>query len=118
MLIHLPSYFSSPSALPGDVIVDINGLCVLGKTHADVVQLFQSVPVNQYVDMVLCRGYPLPEDTSGSDDAAGDVATALPLAPEASPSPSTSNTKDIHYVTSPDGTLPRQVQSEEDGPSC
>ncbi|CDQ73410.1 unnamed protein product [Oncorhynchus mykiss] len=93
----------------GDVIVDINGLCVLGKTHADVVQLFQSVPVNQYVDMVLCRGYPLPEDTSGSDDAAGDVATALPLAPEASPSPSTSNTKDIHYVTSPDGTLPRQT---------
>uniref|UniRef100_A0A8C8D4Z3 Membrane-associated guanylate kinase, WW and PDZ domain-containing protein 3 n=1 Tax=Oncorhynchus tshawytscha TaxID=74940 RepID=A0A8C8D4Z3_ONCTS len=86
----------------GDVIVDINGLCVLGKTHADVVQLFQSVPVNQYVDMVLCRGYPLPEDTGGSDDAAGDVATALPLAPEASPSPSTSNTKDIHYVTSPD----------------
>uniref|UniRef100_A0A674ASF8 Membrane-associated guanylate kinase, WW and PDZ domain-containing protein 3 n=1 Tax=Salmo trutta TaxID=8032 RepID=A0A674ASF8_SALTR len=66
----------------GDVIVDINGLCVLGKTHADVVQLFQSIPVNQYVDMVLCRGYPLPEDTGGSDDAPGDVATALPLAPE------------------------------------
>uniref|UniRef100_A0A674ARZ8 Membrane-associated guanylate kinase, WW and PDZ domain-containing protein 3 n=1 Tax=Salmo trutta TaxID=8032 RepID=A0A674ARZ8_SALTR len=93
----------------GDVIVDINGLCVLGKTHADVVQLFQSIPVNQYVDMVLCRGYPLPEDTGGSDDAPGDVATALPLAPEATPSPSTSNTKDIHYVTSPDGTLPRQT---------
>uniref|UniRef100_A0A674ATA7 Membrane-associated guanylate kinase, WW and PDZ domain-containing protein 3 n=1 Tax=Salmo trutta TaxID=8032 RepID=A0A674ATA7_SALTR len=94
----------------GDVIVDINGLCVLGKTHADVVQLFQSIPVNQYVDMVLCRGYPLPEDTGGSDDAPGDVATALPLAPEATPSPSTSNTKDIHYVTSPDGTLPRQPE--------
>uniref|UniRef100_A0A4W5P1R3 Membrane-associated guanylate kinase, WW and PDZ domain-containing protein 3 n=1 Tax=Hucho hucho TaxID=62062 RepID=A0A4W5P1R3_9TELE len=93
----------------GDVIVDINGLCVLGKTHADVVQLFQSIPVNQYVDMVLCRGYPLPEDTGGSDDASGDVASALPLAPEATPSPSTSNTKDIHYVTSPDGTLPRQT---------
>uniref|UniRef100_A0A8C6SC78 Membrane-associated guanylate kinase, WW and PDZ domain-containing protein 3 n=1 Tax=Neogobius melanostomus TaxID=47308 RepID=A0A8C6SC78_9GOBI len=46
----------------GDVIVDINGLCVLGKTHADVVQMFQSIPINQYVDMVLCRGYPLPED--------------------------------------------------------
>lgn len=54
--------------------MDINGLCVLGKTHADVVQLFQSIPVNQYVDMVLCRGYPLPEDTGGSDDAPGDVA--------------------------------------------
>uniref|UniRef100_H2S6M5 Membrane-associated guanylate kinase, WW and PDZ domain-containing protein 3 n=1 Tax=Takifugu rubripes TaxID=31033 RepID=H2S6M5_TAKRU len=47
----------------GDVIVDINGTCVLGKTHADVVQMFQSIPINQYVDMVLCRGYPLPEDS-------------------------------------------------------
>ncbi|KAG7472092.1 hypothetical protein MATL_G00104940 [Megalops atlanticus] len=65
----------------GDVIVDINGTCVLGKTHADVVQMFQSIPVNQYVDMVLCRGYPLPEDATGSDDAgaAGDVVTAVPL---------------------------------------
>uniref|UniRef100_A0A4W5LBN7 PDZ domain-containing protein n=1 Tax=Hucho hucho TaxID=62062 RepID=A0A4W5LBN7_9TELE len=93
----------------GDVIVDINGLCVLGKTHADVVQMFQSIPVNQYVDMVLCRGYPLPEDPSGSDDTSSwDVATAL--APEPTPSLSTSNPQEIHYVTSPDGTLPRQVQ--------
>uniref|UniRef100_A0A671WAA0 Membrane-associated guanylate kinase, WW and PDZ domain-containing protein 3 n=1 Tax=Sparus aurata TaxID=8175 RepID=A0A671WAA0_SPAAU len=52
----------------GDVIVDINGACVLGKTHADVVQMFQSIPINQYVDMVLCRGYPLPEDTNSSED--------------------------------------------------
>uniref|UniRef100_A0AAZ3QYZ7 Membrane-associated guanylate kinase, WW and PDZ domain-containing protein 3 n=1 Tax=Oncorhynchus tshawytscha TaxID=74940 RepID=A0AAZ3QYZ7_ONCTS len=91
----------------GDVIVDINGLCVLGKTHADVVQMFQSIPVNQYVDMVLCRGYPLPEDPSGGDDTSSwDIATAL--APEATPSFSTSNPQEIHYVTSPDGTLPRQ----------
>uniref|UniRef100_A0A8C7H3R5 Membrane-associated guanylate kinase, WW and PDZ domain-containing protein 3 n=1 Tax=Oncorhynchus kisutch TaxID=8019 RepID=A0A8C7H3R5_ONCKI len=82
----------------GDVIVDINGLCVLGKTHADVVQMFQSIPVNQYVDMVLCRGYPLPEDPSGSDDASSwDIATAL--APEATPSLSTSNPEEIHYTT-------------------
>ncbi|XP_060793455.1 membrane-associated guanylate kinase, WW and PDZ domain-containing protein 3a isoform X2 [Neoarius graeffei] len=61
---------------PGDVIVDINGTCVLGKTHADVVQMFQSVAVNQYVDMVLCRGYPLPEDAG--DEAAGEGAAAPP----------------------------------------
>ncbi|KPP78318.1 Membrane-associated guanylate kinase, WW and PDZ domain-containing protein 3-like, partial [Scleropages formosus] len=58
----------------GDVIVDINGTCVLGKTHADVVQMFQSIPVNQYVDMVLCRGYPLPEDACGSDDTGSEMA--------------------------------------------
>ncbi|TRY54863.1 hypothetical protein DNTS_001814 [Danionella cerebrum] len=53
----------------GDVIVYINDICVLGTTHADVVKLFQSVPIGQSVTLVLCRGYPLPydpEDRSGS----------------------------------------------------
>uniref|UniRef100_A0A8C7YS30 Membrane-associated guanylate kinase, WW and PDZ domain-containing protein 3 n=1 Tax=Oryzias sinensis TaxID=183150 RepID=A0A8C7YS30_9TELE len=58
----------------GDVIVEINEACVLGKTHADVVQMFQSIPVNQYVDMVLCRGYPLPEDSGSNEESAGDGA--------------------------------------------
>lgn len=65
---------------PGDVIVDINGTCVLGKTHADVVQMFQSVSVTQYVDMVLCRGYPLPEDAG--DEAAGEAADRQVLVPD------------------------------------
>ncbi|CAN9511939.1 unnamed protein product [Ophioblennius macclurei] len=81
----------------GDVIVEINGLCVLGKTHPEVVQMFQSIPINQYVDMVLCRGYPLPPDVDlNSDDPlpppppppatqppqalhGGEVVTAVPL---------------------------------------
>ncbi|MBN3320761.1 MAGI2 protein, partial [Atractosteus spatula] len=46
----------------GDVIVYINDVCVLGHTHADVVKLFQSVPIGQSVSLVLCRGYPLPYD--------------------------------------------------------
>ncbi|XP_010215142.1 PREDICTED: membrane-associated guanylate kinase, WW and PDZ domain-containing protein 3 [Tinamus guttatus] len=61
---------------PGDVIVDINGNCVLGHTHADVVQMFQLVPVNQYATMTLCRGYPLPED---NEDSVVDIVTATPL---------------------------------------
>ncbi|XP_051664488.1 membrane-associated guanylate kinase, WW and PDZ domain-containing protein 3 isoform X1 [Manacus candei] len=61
---------------PGDVIVDINGSCVLGHTHADVVQMFQLVPVNQYVNMTLCRGYPLPDDT---EDPVVDIVTATPI---------------------------------------
>uniref|UniRef100_A0A8D3BGL3 Membrane-associated guanylate kinase, WW and PDZ domain-containing protein 3 n=1 Tax=Scophthalmus maximus TaxID=52904 RepID=A0A8D3BGL3_SCOMX len=72
----------------GDVIVDINGACVLGKTHADVVQMFQSIPINQYVDMVLCRGYPLPEDSSNnSDEAAGGVGAAKDTSPPPSEGP-------------------------------
>lgn len=64
------------SFLIGDVIVDINGTCVLGHTHADVVQMFQLVPVNQYVNMTLCRGYPLPDE---SEDPVVDIVTATPV---------------------------------------
>ncbi|XP_073324491.1 membrane-associated guanylate kinase, WW and PDZ domain-containing protein 3 [Pagrus major] len=81
----------------GDVIVEINGMSVLGKTHPEVVQMFQSIPINQYVDMVLCRGYALPPDVDlDSDDPlpppppppatqpqqalhGGEVVTAVPL---------------------------------------
>lgn len=81
----------------GDVIVEINGTCVLGKTHPEVVQMFQSIPINQYVDMVLCRGYPLPPDVDLNNDDplpppppppatqpqqplhGGEVVTAVPL---------------------------------------
>ncbi|XP_048874201.1 membrane-associated guanylate kinase, WW and PDZ domain-containing protein 3-like isoform X1 [Brienomyrus brachyistius] len=79
----------------GDVIVDINGTCVLGKTHAEVVQMFQSVPVNQYVDMVLCRGYPLPEDTNGSDEAGSEVAGMSHV----------NGSQDVPYVTTGPGGL-------------
>ncbi|XP_043569713.1 membrane-associated guanylate kinase, WW and PDZ domain-containing protein 2a isoform X1 [Chiloscyllium plagiosum] len=46
----------------GDVIVYINDICVLGYTHAEVVKIFQSIPIGQCVNLVLCRGYLLPFD--------------------------------------------------------
>ncbi|KAL6459815.1 hypothetical protein MHYP_G00315740 [Metynnis hypsauchen] len=60
----------------GDVIVYINDVCVLGTTHADVVKLFQSVPIGQSVTLVLCRGYPLPYDP---EDAASSLISPLGL---------------------------------------
>ncbi|KAJ3612457.1 hypothetical protein NHX12_020732 [Muraenolepis orangiensis] len=64
----------------GDVIVYINDVCVLGTTHADVVKLFQSVPIGQSVTLVLCRGYPLPYDPEdpahGNGNDSGGTATA------------------------------------------
>ncbi|XP_059383886.1 membrane-associated guanylate kinase, WW and PDZ domain-containing protein 3a isoform X2 [Carassius carassius] len=88
-----------------DVIVDINGTCVLGKTHADVVQMFQSIPVNQYVDMVLCRGYPLPEDTNSSEEGTGDI-TALPgMDGQPIHLDGTPSMQDLHYMTT-DGRHP------------
>uniref|UniRef100_A0A8C7PXM4 Membrane-associated guanylate kinase, WW and PDZ domain-containing protein 1 n=1 Tax=Oncorhynchus mykiss TaxID=8022 RepID=A0A8C7PXM4_ONCMY len=59
----------------GDVIVYINDVCVLGTTHADVVKLFQSVPIGQSVTLVLCRGYQLPYDPE--DPGAGATTTLL-----------------------------------------
>ncbi|KAM8863549.1 membrane-associated guanylate kinase, WW and PDZ domain-containing protein 3a isoform 2-T2 [Spinachia spinachia] len=89
----------------GDVIVDINGACVLGKTHADVVQMFQSIPINQYVDMVLCRGYPLPEDSSSTEGSSGGHSASK----DSSPSPSASTQQDPHQSVPVGGTLPRQT---------
>uniref|UniRef100_A0AAY5EH08 Membrane-associated guanylate kinase, WW and PDZ domain-containing protein 3 n=1 Tax=Electrophorus electricus TaxID=8005 RepID=A0AAY5EH08_ELEEL len=71
---------------PGDVIVDINGTCTLGKTHADVVQMFQSIGVGQYVDMALCRGYPLPDDSEASEETgAGESGLAVADGPAPRP---------------------------------
>lgn len=53
----------------------INDVCVLGTTHADVVKLFQSVPIGQSVTLVLCRGYQLPYDPE--DPGAGTTTTLL-----------------------------------------
>ncbi|XP_061679573.1 membrane-associated guanylate kinase, WW and PDZ domain-containing protein 2-like isoform X2 [Syngnathoides biaculeatus] len=61
----------------GDVIVYVNDICVLGTTHADVVKLFQSVPIGQSVTLVLCRGYPLPFDPEDPNAAAGSSVTPI-----------------------------------------
>ncbi|XP_062396884.1 membrane-associated guanylate kinase, WW and PDZ domain-containing protein 3a isoform X2 [Sardina pilchardus] len=58
---------------PGDVIVEVDDHCVLGKTHAEVVQLFQAVPVGQQTDLLLCRGYPLPDDSASSQEGTASV---------------------------------------------
>lgn len=38
--------------------------------------MFQLVPVNQYVNLTLCRGYPLPDD---SEDPVVDIVAATPV---------------------------------------
>ncbi|KAM9846170.1 membrane-associated guanylate kinase, WW and PDZ domain-containing protein 2a [Aulostomus maculatus] len=61
----------------GDVIVYINDVCVLGTTHADVVKLFQSVPIGQSVTLVLCRGYPLPYDPEDAANTNNTTTTTI-----------------------------------------
>ncbi|XP_056606175.1 membrane-associated guanylate kinase, WW and PDZ domain-containing protein 3 isoform X2 [Triplophysa dalaica] len=94
----------------GDVIVEINGTLVLGNTHADVVHMFQCIPINQYVDMVLCRGYSLPPDVNvDSEDLpppppppSGEIVTAVPLIngqPLLVKGDALHGSQELHYVT-------------------
>jgi atrophin-1 interacting protein 3 (BAI1-associated protein 1) len=46
----------------GDVLVYVNNECVLGYTHQNVVEIFQSIPIGQFVELTVCRGYPLSID--------------------------------------------------------
>ena len=39
----------------GDVLVYVNNECVLGYTHQDVVEIFQSIPIGQSVELTVCR---------------------------------------------------------------
>ncbi|XP_038867397.1 membrane-associated guanylate kinase, WW and PDZ domain-containing protein 2-like [Salvelinus namaycush] len=49
-----------PGALnTADILVYINGVCVLGTSHKEVVEMLKAVPVGHSVDMVLRRGYPM-----------------------------------------------------------
>lgn len=67
-------YLSVSSA--GDVIVSVNDTCVLGHTHAQVVKIFQSIPIGASVDLELCRGYPLPFDP---DDPNTSLVTSVAI---------------------------------------
>ncbi|XP_069499794.1 membrane-associated guanylate kinase, WW and PDZ domain-containing protein 1 isoform X3 [Ambystoma mexicanum] len=60
----------------GDVIVSVNDICVLGHTHAQVVKIFQSIPIGACVDLELCRGYPLPFDP---DDPNTSLVTSVAI---------------------------------------
>uniref|UniRef100_A0AAV2M782 Uncharacterized protein n=1 Tax=Knipowitschia caucasica TaxID=637954 RepID=A0AAV2M782_KNICA len=83
----------------GDVIVEINGLGVLGKTHPEVVQMFQSIPINQYVDMVLCRGYPLPPDVDLTSDDPLPPPPPPPSSTQSQPQPTTTTLHGGEVVT-------------------
>lgn len=65
-----------PSFSSGDVIVSVNDTCVLGYTHAQVVKIFQSIPIGSMVDLELCRGYPLPFDP---DDPNTSLVTSVAI---------------------------------------
>ena len=58
------------------MIVSVNDTIVLGYTHAQVVKIFQSIPIGSMVDLALCRGYPLPFDP---DDPNTSLVTSVAI---------------------------------------
>ncbi|KAJ4919379.1 hypothetical protein JOQ06_022676, partial [Pogonophryne albipinna] len=51
---------SGPSVLQtADILVFISGVCVLGFSHKEAVELLQAVPSGHSVDVEVTRGYPL-----------------------------------------------------------
>lgn len=58
---------NSPAALDGklktgDILVFVNHICVLGFTHHEMVNIFQSIMPGEEVHLDVCRGYKLPFD--------------------------------------------------------
>lgn len=72
----LCSWANTCFGFSGDVIVSVNDTCVLGYTHAQVVKIFQSIPIGSMVDLELCRGYPLPFDP---DDPNTSLVTSVAI---------------------------------------
>ncbi|VDP75516.1 unnamed protein product [Echinostoma caproni] len=48
----------------GDVLVVVNSINVLGYTHAEIVSLFQSIPVGTSITLTVSQAYRLRRDTS------------------------------------------------------
>lgn len=61
----------------GDVLVYVMDQCVLGYTHHDMVNMFQSIAPGQAVTLEVCRGYPLPFDPN---DPNTEIVTTVAVA--------------------------------------
>lgn len=48
--------------MTGDILVFVNHICVLGFTHHEMVNIFQSIMPGEEVHLDVCRGYKLPFD--------------------------------------------------------
>lgn len=60
----------------GDVLVAVNSINVLAYTHAEIVSLFQSIPVGSSITLTVSQAYRLRRDTS-DNSAVSSVAPAV-----------------------------------------
>ena len=76
----------------GDVLVFVNDICVLGFTHHEMVNIFQSILPGEQVALEVCRGYPLPY----LDDPNTEVVTTIAVDGLSNPGVMVEN--DMKYV--------------------
>jgi len=88
--------------LVGDVLVCVDDECVLGYSHRDVINLFQSIPVGETVKLEVCRGYPLPFDL---DDPNTEVITTVAVTAPAGSTPTSNMPPSVGDWNSPAAKL-------------
>lgn len=66
--------------------------CVLGYTHHDMVNMFQSIAPGQAVALEVCRGYPLPFDPN---DPNTEIVTTVAVAQQDNNKPSRPGSADL-----------------------
>ena len=81
----------------GDVLVYVLEQCVLGYTHHDMVNMFQSIAPGQAVALEVCRGYPLPFDPN---DPNTEIVTTVAVAQQPDASGSASSASANHKAGS------------------
>lgn len=71
------------------MLVRVDGKNVLGYTHQDIVNLFQTIPPQQTVELEVCRGYGLPFDPDDPNtEIIVTVAVNMPQNDRPGPAPS------------------------------
>ncbi|XP_056000643.1 membrane-associated guanylate kinase, WW and PDZ domain-containing protein 1-like isoform X12 [Ostrea edulis] len=100
----------------GDVLVNVCDRCVLGYSHQDIVNLFQTIPAGQTVTLTVCRGYPLPFDPDDPNtEIIVTVAVNLPNDSNVSqPPPSYSYFQETHGIQDPHNTSAKSMKSLPD----
>lgn len=84
----------------------VNGHCVLGFTHQDVVAVFQQIPVKELLELIVCRGYRLPFDP---DDPNTEIVTTVAV---------TSSPQQMSVTPTPSYRLPPTPTSGVPGATC
>ena len=73
----------------GDALVKVNGMSVVGRSHRDVVGMFQSMPHAEEVELDLVRGHPLPFDPDDPNiHSIGSYTVVPPAHDDLGPPPS------------------------------